>query len=169
MCALPSESALMTWPSADRDWLIFFASSSVCPFAPVLPTFSLPAPRHDVTHQARARALSSNQVARLHWSVVPARSTRLRRPLFFEPSVFSWSTVIMKTEWLLELTAFMLVDATARVESPASSTPSTCRGGGGGGGARQRHMTYHLAIITTMAMERSCGRGGRAGSSPFTH
>ncbi|RUS14663.1 hypothetical protein BC938DRAFT_477279 [Jimgerdemannia flammicorona] len=39
----PSVKALMTMPSAVNDLLIFLASSSVCPDAPVLPTFSEPA------------------------------------------------------------------------------------------------------------------------------
>jgi hypothetical protein len=36
----PSVKALMTIPSADRLLLIFFASSSVCPVAPVFPTYT---------------------------------------------------------------------------------------------------------------------------------
>lgn len=39
----PSVSELMTMPRALKLLLIFFASSSVCPVAPVLPTFSDPA------------------------------------------------------------------------------------------------------------------------------
>lgn len=35
---LPSVKALMTIPNAESDLLIFFASSSVWPVAPVLPT-----------------------------------------------------------------------------------------------------------------------------------
>ena len=55
-CFFWSASDLMTCPSAESDWLIFMASSRVWPFAPVLPTFSL-----------------------------PARSTRFRRPARFDP------------------------------------------------------------------------------------
>lgn len=40
---VPSVSELMTFPKAERDLLIFLASSRVCPVAPVFPTFSLPA------------------------------------------------------------------------------------------------------------------------------
>ena len=40
---LLSVNALMTFPSADRDLLIFLASSRFWPEAPVLPTFSEPA------------------------------------------------------------------------------------------------------------------------------
>jgi len=40
---LPSVRAVMTIPSVVRLLLIFLASSSVCPFAPVFETFSLPA------------------------------------------------------------------------------------------------------------------------------
>lgn len=40
---LPSVKLLITIPSALSDLLIFLASSSVYPVAPVLPTFSLPA------------------------------------------------------------------------------------------------------------------------------
>ena len=39
----PSVRALMTIPSADRDLLIFLASSRVWPVAPVFSTFSDPA------------------------------------------------------------------------------------------------------------------------------
>ena len=38
-----SVSANMTFPKADKDLLMFFASSSLFPSAPVFPTFSLPA------------------------------------------------------------------------------------------------------------------------------
>lgn len=37
-CTLPSVNALMTIPNAERDLLIFLASSKVCPDAPVFPT-----------------------------------------------------------------------------------------------------------------------------------
>ena len=40
---VPSVSALMQFPSAESDWLIFFASSSVWPLAPVFLTCSEPA------------------------------------------------------------------------------------------------------------------------------
>jgi hypothetical protein len=36
---LPSVKELITIPSADNDLLIFLASSSVCPVAPVFPTY----------------------------------------------------------------------------------------------------------------------------------
>ena len=35
----PSANADMTFPKADRDWFIFFASFKVVPSAPVLLTF----------------------------------------------------------------------------------------------------------------------------------
>ena len=69
----------MTIPSADSDLLIFFASSNVCPDAPVFPTFS-----------------------------EPARSTRYRLPVFCAPvSVFLWLIVTRKMECERELSAFM--------------------------------------------------------------
>src|ERR1700722_4255662 len=40
---VPSANDEITIPSADNDLLIFFASSSTLPSAPVLDTFSLPA------------------------------------------------------------------------------------------------------------------------------
>ena len=44
MCLeVPSVNELMTFPNADKDLLIFLASSRVCPVAPVFPTFSEPA------------------------------------------------------------------------------------------------------------------------------
>ena len=76
---LPSVKALMTIPSADKLLLIFLASSSVCPLAPVFPTFS-----------------------------EPARSTRYRLPVFCVPvSVLRWAIVITKMEWEREDSAFM--------------------------------------------------------------
>lgn len=69
----------MTIPSADNDLLIFFASSSVWPDAPVLPTFS-----------------------------EPARSTRYRLPAFAAPvSTFRCWIVMRKMECDRELSAFM--------------------------------------------------------------
>jgi len=60
----------MTIPSADRDLLIFLASSRVWPDAPVFPTFS-----------------------------EPARSTRYKLPVFWAPvSVFRCWIVIKKME-----------------------------------------------------------------------
>ena len=40
---LPSVNELITFPNEDKDWLIFLASSSVEPVAPVFEIFSLPA------------------------------------------------------------------------------------------------------------------------------
>jgi len=69
----------MTIPNAERDLLIFFASSSVCPVAPVLPTFS-----------------------------EPAKSTKYKFPVFTAPvSVFFWLILIKKMECDRELSAFM--------------------------------------------------------------
>ena len=74
-----SVSALMTFPNAERDLLIFLASSRVCPVAPVLPTFSL-----------------------------PARSTRKSCPLRTEPVVrFFWLMVRTKMEWERDDSAFI--------------------------------------------------------------
>jgi hypothetical protein len=69
----------MTIPKADNDLLIFFASSRVCPVAPVLPTFS-----------------------------EPAKSTKYKLPVFNAPvSVFRWLMLIKNIEWDRELSAFM--------------------------------------------------------------
>ena len=57
-------SALMQLPSAASDLLMFLASSSVLPLAPVLATFS-----------------------------DPAKSARLRRPVLVEPSGIRWCSV----------------------------------------------------------------------------
>ena len=66
----PSVSALMTIPRAERDLLIFLASSKVVPDAPVFPTFS-----------------------------EPARSTRYKFPVLDAPlSVFRCWIVIRKME-----------------------------------------------------------------------
>ena len=80
MCELlPSVNALMTIPSADKLLLIFLASSSVWPLAPVFPTFS-----------------------------DPARSTRYRLPVFCVPvSVLRWAMVMTKIECEREDSAFM--------------------------------------------------------------
>jgi hypothetical protein len=53
---LSSVSALMQFPRADSDRLMPFASSSRCPVAPVLPTFSDPAPLGVVCVPLYARA-----------------------------------------------------------------------------------------------------------------
>jgi hypothetical protein len=77
--AFESVSALMTMPSAESDLLIFLASSSVWPDAPVLPTFS-----------------------------EPARSTRYRFPVFCAPvSVFRCWIVMRKIECERDDSAFM--------------------------------------------------------------
>ncbi len=74
-----STSALMTLPSADSDLLMFIASVSVLPSAPVLATFSL-----------------------------PAKSTKYSFPWsFFWVSRFSCRTVIMNIECDRELCSFM--------------------------------------------------------------
>ena len=83
MCRdVPSVRELITFPSAERDLLIFLASSRVWPVAPVLPTFS-----------------------------DPARSTRKSCPERMEPvSMFFWEMVRTKMEWDREDSAFMSVD-----------------------------------------------------------
>lgn len=69
----------MTIPKAERDLLIFFASSRVCPEAPVFPTFS-----------------------------EPARSTKYRLPVFCAPvSVFRCWIVIRNIEWERDDSAFI--------------------------------------------------------------
>ena len=76
---LPSVKALMTIPRADNDLFIFFASSSVWPLAPVLPTFS-----------------------------DPARSTRYKLPVFWVPvSILRCDMVMTKIEWERDDSAFM--------------------------------------------------------------
>ena len=88
----PSVSALMTIPNALRLLLIFLASSSVCPVAPVLPIFSL-----------------------------PARSTRKSEPVFCVPvSVLRWTMVMTKMEWEREDSAFMSAKQISEVQSDAT-------------------------------------------------
>lgn len=96
-------SALIQFPRALKDWLIFLASSRVSPVAPVLPTFS-----------------------------EPAKSAKFNFPCLVDPSGFFWWSVRMNRLyrnsvshtyflsylWDLELTAFMLVALTARYFSP---------------------------------------------------
>mmetsp|Transcript_29973 Transcript_29973/g.88969 ORF Transcript_29973/g.88969 Transcript_29973/m.88969 type:complete len:209 (-) Transcript_29973:603-1229(-) len=86
-----SVSALMTLPSAERERLMFLASSSRSPDAPVLATFSL-----------------------------PARSTKCSFPTFTERSCRSFcSMVSMKTRCDREECSFMFVTAMARLKWPA--------------------------------------------------
>lgn len=66
---LAEDKAWMQFPSAERDWLIFLASSSVFPVAPVLLTFSL-----------------------------PARSARFSLPSFVLPSGIFWISEMINSE-----------------------------------------------------------------------
>lgn len=81
---LVSVRALITFPRAERDLLIIFASSSVEPLASVFSTFS-----------------------------EPAKSQQKSLP-YFSVSVFLffWATYTKKMEWLLDDVAFILVAAT---------------------------------------------------------
>ena len=85
------ERAWMQFPRAERDWLIFLASSRVFPVAPVLLTFSL-----------------------------PARSARFNLPSFVLPSGSLWIKEMIKSEWLRELAAFIFVKALDRNFSPSA-------------------------------------------------
>uniref|UniRef100_A0A8C6SK97 Uncharacterized protein n=1 Tax=Neogobius melanostomus TaxID=47308 RepID=A0A8C6SK97_9GOBI len=93
----PSTSAEMTFPSADSDRLIFVASFSLSPCAPVLVCRSL-----------------------------PARSTRFSFPMrrWFSPSTPSslHSTAMTKMACDRELCSFMLVAPTDRFWLPTSMT-----------------------------------------------
>ncbi len=102
MCCLfvPSVRVMMTRPSAERDLLMFLASSRTEPSAPVLETFS-----------------------------EPARSTRYSLPVLTPPLTVSFCVISMrKTEWDLELMSFMLVEATERLSDPARITSMTSSG-----------------------------------------
>uniref|UniRef100_A0A3Q3GSV3 Uncharacterized protein n=1 Tax=Labrus bergylta TaxID=56723 RepID=A0A3Q3GSV3_9LABR len=95
----PSTSAEMTFPKADRDRLIFVASFSLSPAAPVLVCRSL-----------------------------PAKSTRFSLPtlMWFSPSTPSslHSTVMTKMACERELCSFMLVAPTDRFWLPTFMTCS---------------------------------------------
>uniref|UniRef100_A0A182J2R4 Uncharacterized protein n=1 Tax=Anopheles atroparvus TaxID=41427 RepID=A0A182J2R4_ANOAO len=101
MCVLlPSARAEITLPSADSDLLMFFASSSTVPSAPVFDTFS-----------------------------EPARSTRYSLPdSFFSFSMFSCLTLIRKTECERDECSFMFVTAMCRFDLPSSITSNTSSG-----------------------------------------
>lgn len=82
----PSVNCFIQRPSVESDKLMFFASSSVFPVAPVLAILSL-----------------------------PARSTRFSLPLLREPSLRCYITSIKNIVCDLELLSFILVEATALV------------------------------------------------------
>lgn len=82
MCLLFSVIACMQFPSADKDWFIFFASSNVSPYAPVFPIFS-----------------------------EPAKSTRFNFPYLVVPSRVFYISVIINTECERDDTAFISVEA----------------------------------------------------------
>uniref|UniRef100_A0A8C6M6N3 Uncharacterized protein n=1 Tax=Nothobranchius furzeri TaxID=105023 RepID=A0A8C6M6N3_NOTFU len=98
----PSTRAEMTFPRAERDRLIFVASFSRSPWAPVLVCLSL-----------------------------PARSTRLSFPtrMWFSPSTPSslHSTVMTKMACERELCSFMFVAPTERFWLPTFMTFSISR------------------------------------------
>mmetsp|Transcript_744 Transcript_744/g.1149 ORF Transcript_744/g.1149 Transcript_744/m.1149 type:complete len:259 (+) Transcript_744:1754-2530(+) len=92
MCFFFSTNAFIHCPSADKEALIRFASSNVCPVAPVFPTFS-----------------------------DPAKSTKFKDPCLTVPVAASFcNTRMIKTEWDLDDTAFIFVDATTRLFAPTS-------------------------------------------------
>mmetsp|Transcript_19825 Transcript_19825/g.70137 ORF Transcript_19825/g.70137 Transcript_19825/m.70137 type:complete len:209 (+) Transcript_19825:341-967(+) len=91
MCGRPSVvSAWMQLPSADSDWLMLFASSSVVPAAPVRST------RSD-----------------------PAKSTRLSWLTLLEPSGSDCVRWMTRTQWLRLECSFMFVRDTWRHFDPA--------------------------------------------------
>ena len=98
-CDLPSTRALMTFPSAERDKLIFVASFRRSPVACVFDCLSL-----------------------------PARSTRFSlptvmcSPVLTVPVESQHSTMIVKIACDLELPAFMAVAPTLRFFLPACMT-----------------------------------------------
>lgn len=98
MCfAFPSTSADITFPNADKERLIFVASLSLSPEAPVLA-----------------------------WRSLPAKSTRLSLPRFIDLMSSSScdvdiiSTDMVKIEWLLEESAFIIVAPVALFLQPCS-------------------------------------------------
>ena len=72
----PSVNALMTFPNAVKLILIFLASSSTFPYAPVFPTFSLPA--KSTKYNLPVLALRSS---RLFWLIVRMKSIWEREDL----------------------------------------------------------------------------------------
>lgn len=83
---------LITRPREVKLLLMFFASSKVCPFALVFPTFS-----------------------------EPAKSTKNSLPVLVEKSeLFLYVIVIMKIEWLREDYLFMSVTPIALLSLPVA-------------------------------------------------
>mmetsp|Transcript_2658 Transcript_2658/g.5527 ORF Transcript_2658/g.5527 Transcript_2658/m.5527 type:complete len:331 (+) Transcript_2658:904-1896(+) len=107
-CVLPlvSVRAEMTFPSADRLWLIFLDSSSLWPVAPERRTRSEP---------ARSTRFS-----------LPTLKDCFTRCIFFwssSTSVLDCSTIMMKTAWERDDISFILVLPVARTAPPLSMRP----------------------------------------------
>lgn len=92
-------SARIQFPRHDKLWLIFLASSKVCPAAPV---FSI---------------LSD-----------PAKSTKFNLDLRLDPSVKFYSKSKTNIVWLRDDLAFWLVPATARFNVPVCSSSKISSG-----------------------------------------
>ncbi len=116
----PSTSAEITFPRAERDRLIFVASLSLSPVAPNEMNISI------MYEQVKA----VSDALRFHhfllspvfpWRSLPAKSTRLSFPLRICWSPVIISTLIVKMEWDLELSAFISVAPTERFLQPRST------------------------------------------------
>jgi hypothetical protein len=92
---VPSAKADITFPRAERDLLIFLASSSTDPSAPVLLTLNTL-----ISQQKKKEAKCTFSL--------PAKSTKYNLPdSFFWVALFSCSTCIWKTLCERELCSFM--------------------------------------------------------------
>ena len=108
----PSARAEMTLPSADKDLLMFFASSNTVPSAPVLLTYGITESRILWTTVGGQDSISFIirylDVEECVTFSLPAKSTKYSLPLsFFCVSTFSCFTWIRKILWLRELCSFM--------------------------------------------------------------
>mmetsp|Transcript_42921 Transcript_42921/g.86774 ORF Transcript_42921/g.86774 Transcript_42921/m.86774 type:complete len:269 (-) Transcript_42921:160-966(-) len=126
-----SVKALMTFPSAERDWLIFLDSSRRCPVAPDSRTRSLPA-------KSTKFSLPTLKLCRTNGSSLECSCCRftpctcIKRlnssgVISFPPlstySVSDCSAMMMNTAWERLEISFIFVLPVARIRAPRSISP----------------------------------------------